>query len=401
MQASVQPSKKRRRNSVPVNVSRILSMATLLGALAGCALIPGTQTYGMREQSSVQLPVKQGDEVVPANVKVKAITAELIIEMDKALKSKAPVVKGGQDVASVKFMGADLADYKIGPGDILNITVWDHPELTIPAGPYRTADVSGNLVTEDGTIYYPYAGIIPVAGKTARQVRDILAQKLSKYIEKVQLDVRITAFRSKRVYVVGEVKIPGQQEITDVPVTILDAVTRAGGFTAESDYSQVLLTRNGTTWRVDLQSLYEDGAVDQNVKLESGDIVNVPDRALNKVFVLGEVQKPGSYFMNKKRITLAEALADAGYVNQLTSNPSWIFVMRGQVDSPELFHLNSKSPDSLVLADRFPLRPRDIVFVDAAEVARWDRVISNVLPTATMLDTISRTAFPLFGARQR
>jgi len=50
--------------------------------------------------------------------------------------------------------------------------------------------------------------------------------------------------------------------------------------------------------------------------------------------VLGEVQKPGSYFMNKKRITLAEALADAGYITEFTANPSWIFVMRGQADSP-------------------------------------------------------------------
>jgi len=99
-------------------------------------------------------------------------------------------------------------------------------------------------------------------------VRDILAKKLAKVIEKIQIDVRVISFRSKRVYVVGEVKTPGLQEITDVPVTILDAVNRAGGFTAESDHSQVLLTRDGTTWRVDLQSLYEDGAIGQNVKLE-------------------------------------------------------------------------------------------------------------------------------------
>ncbi len=400
MQAPTPFSEKSCRRALLGGTIRYLLLATLLAVLTGCALIPGTHTYEMREQSSVSLPVKQADEVVPGHVKVKAITAELIIDMDKAQKTKAPVSRGGQDSATTKPVDTPMADYKIGPGDILNITVWDHPELTIPAGPYRTADVSGNLVTEDGTIYYPYVGVIQVVGKTARQVRDLLSQKLSKYIEKVQLDVRITSYRSKRVYVVGEVKVPGQQEITDVPATILDAVTRAGGFTVDSDHSQVLLTRSGTTWRVDLQSLYENGDIGQNVKLEPGDIVNVPDRSLNKVFVLGEVQKPGSYFMNKKRITLAEALADAGYINQFTSNPSWIFVMRGQTDSPELFHLNSKSPDALVLADRFPLRPRDIVYVDAAEVARWQRVISNVLPTATMLNTISGINYPLFGGRQ-
>jgi polysaccharide export outer membrane protein len=401
------PSNKKPRQNIINRVgpsSHLLALTIVLTGLSGCAVIPGSQMYGMREQSSVPLPVQQGKEEVPAHVKVKPITAELIIEQEKTLKAKASPAKAEQSDkgagTSAKSSEQILADYKIGPGDILSITVWDHPELTIPAGPYRTADVSGNLVTEDGTIYYPYVGVIQVAGKTARQVREILAQKLAKYIEKVQLDVRITAFRSKRVYLVGEVSRPGQQPITDIPMTMLEAVNLAGGFTKDADHSEVLLTRGGATWRVDLQSLYEDGAVSQNILLEPGDIVNVPDRSLNKVFVLGEVQKPGSMFMNKKRITLAEALAEAGYVNEQTSNPKYIYVMRGQTDSPELYHLNAKSPDALLLADRFPLRPRDIVFVDAAEVARWNRVISNVLPTATLLNTISNIQYPLFGGRQ-
>lgn len=399
MQDPTMPSQAPGPTALPGIVSRILALVTLVGMATGCAIIPGTQTYGMREQSSVALPVKQAGEEVPAHVKVKAINAELIIEMDKVAKSNVSAAKSEQGVASGKAASADMADYKIGPGDILSITIWEHPELTIPAGSYRTAEQSGNLVSEDGTIFYPYAGVVPVAGKTPREVRAILAQKLAKVIEKIQIDVRVISFRAKRLYVVGEVKVPGQQPITDVPVTILDAVNFAGGFTTEADHSQVLLTRSGTTWRVDLQALYEEGAVAQNIKLEPGDIVNVPDRALNKVFVLGEVQKPGSYFMNKKRITLAEVLADAGYINQFTSNPGWIFVMRGQADSPELFHLNSKTPDALVLADRFPLHPRDIVYVDAAEVARWNRVISNVLPTASMLNTISTTQYPLIVGR--
>lgn len=385
----------------PARISRQFAYAVLFSGLAGCAIIPGSNTYTMREQSSVKLPVKQGGEEVPANVKVKAITAELIIEQDKALKARSVTGKEAQQAApAAQSMEQIMADYKLGPGDVLTITVWDHPELTIPAGTYRSAEQSGTLVTEDGTIYYPYVGIIPVAGKTTREIRAILAQKLSRVIEKVQIDVRVISYRSKRVYLVGEVNKPGQQPITDIPMNILEAVNLAGGFTKDADHSQVLLTRAGATWRVDLQSLYEDGAISQNVKLESGDIVNIPDRSLNKVFVLGEVQKPGSYYMNKKRITLAEALADAGYVNELTANPKFIFVMRGQTDSPELYHLDSKSPDALLLADRFPLRPRDIVFVDAAEVARWNRVISNVLPTATLLNTISGTQYPLFGGRQ-
>lgn len=378
-------------------VASRLSALVLLAAVTGCAVIPGTHTYDMRTQSSVALPVKQADDVVPANVKLKPINAELIIEQERQLRATSTSAATQNQQTAARDVPAD---YKIGPGDILNVTVWDHPELTIPAGSYRAADQTGNVVAEDGTIFYPYVGTLRVAGMTTREVRAILAQRLARHIEKPQVDVRVIAFRSKRVYVVGEVARPGQQEITDIPMTILDAVNRAGGFTKDADHSQVQLTRAGTTWRVDLQALYEEGAIGQNVMLQPNDIVNVPDRALNKVFVLGEVQKPGSLFMNKRRITLAEALADAGYINQHSANPHWIFVMRGQTDQPELFHLDSKSPDALLLADRFPLRPRDIVYVDAAEVARWNRVISNILPTATLLNTLSSVDYPLFGGRQ-
>ncbi|EXI85241.1 MAG: polysaccharide export protein Wza [Candidatus Accumulibacter sp. BA-94] len=75
--------------------------------------------------------------------------------------------------------------------------------------------------------------------------------------------------------------------------------------------------------------------------------------------------------------------------------------MRGNSkDSPELFHLDARLPDAMLLADRFPLRPRDIIYVDAAPVVRWQRVIANILPTATMLNLTSQTQWPLFGARQ-
>lgn len=370
--------------------------ALLLGSVAACAVSPGNQTYNMREQSAVKLPVKKDGEVAPANVKVVPITAELIIEQERAKNVAAPADSNGKKDLTYPA----LSDYTLGPGDIISVIIWDHPELTIPAGSFRSADQSGNLVGADGTIFYPYAGSIHVAGKTVSEVRAILTQKLAKVVENPQIDVRVVSFRSQWVYVVGEVNKAGVLEKTDIPLTIVDAVNRAGGFSPEADHSQLLLTRQGKTWRVDMQALYEDGAVEMNVPLQAGDIVNVPDRQFNKVFVLGEVLKPGSYLMNKKRKSLADALAEAGYIDQLSSNPRWIFVMRNQADKPELFHLDSRSPDAILLADRFPLHPRDIIYVDAADVVRWNRVISNILPTATLLNTTSSIRYPLFGGRR-
>jgi len=385
---------------------RTLLLASMCASLGACALVPGDKAYSLRdEKSSVKLPVRSSDaaEPVPENVAIKPITAELIIEQIKTAQPLRPTATNDNLTAnSGKGAKENLVapDYKIGPGDVLTIIVWDHPELTTPAGQYRSADQAGTVVNEDGTIFYPYVGTLNVAGKTTRQVRDMLAKVLAKYIEKVQLDVRMAAFRSKRVYVVGEVTKPGLLEVTDIPLTVLEAVNRAGGFAPEADHSRVLLTRKGTTYRVDIQAMYEAGATEQNALLEAGDILNVQDRSFNKIFVLGEVTKPGSLVMTKKRSTLAEALADAGYITQDRSNPKWIYVMRGESETPELFHLDGSSPDAMLLADRFPLRPRDIVYVDAADVVRWNRVVSNILPTAQTLFQLSGAKYPLFNGRQ-
>lgn len=387
----------------------VAAVALVALTISGCAVVPGDKAYTMREQSAVKLPVKQesraeqsSEAYIPENIKVQPITAELIINLltrNKEIeKNKGP--EGGI-VEAIKKPRTTVGDYRVGPGDILSIVVWDHPELTTPAGQFRTAEQAGTVVSEDGTIFYPYVGVVNVGGKTTRQIRDILIARLSKYIEKVQLDVRMASYRSKRVYIVGEVTRPGLQEITDVPMTVLEAVNRAGGFSPEADHSGVLLTRLGVTYRLNIQSLYEEGRIDQNALLLDGDILNVPDRNANKIFVIGEVNKPGSFVMNKKRSTLAEALADSGYISQDRSNPKWIYLMRGADENPQLFHLDGSSPDALLLADKFPLQPRDIIYVDAADVVRWNRVVSNILPTAQTLYQLGNAKYPLFDGRNK
>jgi hypothetical protein len=130
----------------------------------------------------------------------------------------------------------------------------------------------------------------------------------------------------------------------------------------------VLLTRRGTTYLVDIQAMYDYGAREQNALLEQGDIVNVSDRSYNKMFVLGEVAKPGSLVMNKKRSTLAEALSDCRlHQSDNTSDPRWVYVMRGNSDTPEFFHLECAACRTRCCSPiAFPLRPRDIIYVDTA-----------------------------------
>lgn len=346
--------------------------------LGGCALSPGMT---MHDTPSVETDVYQNE----SGVKIIPITTSLILKQVSDDKKRSFNSK----VVEKKYRDQKGYKYKIGPRDILDITVWEHPELTIPSGAFRSAEAAGHLVAEDGTIFYPYAGSVRVAGKTVLQVRRILTKKISKAVVRPQLDVRVAAFRSQKAFVVGEVTTPGPQPISDVPLTVVEAVNKAGGVTREADLINVTLNRGGKAVKIDLLSMYEEGDITQNVILRDGDILNVPDRMQQKIFVMGEVVRPSSILMEKGRMTLSEAISDAGGVDRVTSNPDRIFVIRGDRKVFEIYHLNSKSPEALILGDEFLLKPRDIVYVDTAGVTRWNRVIEQLVPTSTLLRNLS------------
>nr|WP_235185294.1 polysaccharide biosynthesis/export family protein [Cupriavidus sp. SK-3] len=363
---------------------------TLLGA---CALLAAcvAASPGMTMSSRASTTAMGSD----AEVDVTPITLDLVRE----LKGKSRPTN-----QSVEELYATPQPYRIGPGDIISVVVWDHPELVFPTQTYSIgaafeiptssggSNVPGYVVSAQGDIQFPYAGVLKVAGKTANDVRDQMARILSRVVKDPQMTVRVLGFRSQRIYVDGEVKTPGMQAIDDAPMTLVEALNRAGGvLNLTGDNSRVRVTRGEQSWYVNIPALLAKGVDPARIMLRSGDIVRVEQREDSKVFVTGEVVRPVSLLMRNGRMSLNEALGDAGGVNPGSANAEQIFVIRKTAtDEPKVFHLDGTSPVALAIAEGFELEPKDVVYVDAKAVVRWSRVMSLLIQPVVGTASIAR-----------
>lgn len=284
-------------------------------------------------------------------------------------------------------------EYKVGVGDILNIIVFDHPELTSPARPQFNVADSGFSVQADGTFFYPYVGQIHAKGRSVQDIRGELSLKLANYIPDPQVEVRIAAFNSQSTTIAGEVRSPNRQALTTVPLTLLEAVNAAGGLRETGDQSRITLQRNGRSYRVDLEGFLKRNMRGNNPILRNGDIVNVPRRRTAEAFVLGEVTRPSPIDLSIEPVTLTQALTRQGGINQVRADARGVFVFRKVNGITVVYQLQTNSPEGWLLGTRFTLEPFDVVYVTRSPLQRWNDTISSLLPTvnaATAVDEIAK-----------
>jgi polysaccharide biosynthesis/export protein len=365
--------------------------------VSACSTAPGNYLNTSRLQDNDPTPT--------TTYPVHLITANTIAQMIATADAVQPL-------PPPRFADPAQYVYRIAPQDILGVTLWDHPELTTPQGstlstggnttqtvagalqqPYTQAlpgqaDPYGQTVSPNGTIFFPFIGRVRVAGKTTGEIRDEMAAALAPYIKNPQLDVRVLAYRSQKIAMTGELKQPGPLAISDVPLTLVDAITRAGGTTTEADLQRVRLTRNGKLYVLDANGILDRGDVTQNVMLQSGDIVNIPDRYDSRIFVMGEVKTPMPVNMVRGRASIADALSQAGGILDTDANVRQIYVVRGAKTNPtepDIYRLDMSQPDSLLLSTKFELHPQDVVYVGTAGAVQFNRLINQVLPTLQTL----------------
>jgi len=367
----------------PKNPRLILAAACL--AMSGCTVLPGhhISTGGLHRDHEDKL------------YRVVVLTPDSL-RKEVAAPAVDEIAEGGKP--------GDLYEYRIGPGDVLTVVVWDHPELTNPTGSAEIGSV-GQLVGADGSLFYPNVGSVPAAGKTSAQLRVLLTEKLSRVLREPQVDVKVTGFRSQRVYVTGEVLAPGAVAIDDTPKTILDALIEKGGVAATANRLKLYLMRDGETREIDMQALLSGNGAKANLRLRNGDVIHVPDNSREKVFVLGATTTQTVVPFQRSYMTLAEAITSAGGLANTTANDRAVFVFRPElsvmptsavagtaVPAPQMsvYALDLSRPEGLLIASGFEMKSRDIVYVAQTDFAKYNGVIGQLLPTISAVFQVDR-----------
>ena len=356
---------------------RLLAAALTAVALSSCALAPGQHL----RRSDVAVDRKSGD----GQLEIVTITPKLIAQENAART---------QNSLPAALFDYQPAPYTVGAGDILYVTVWDHPELTVPAAPQQQGALAGRLVQSDGTMFYPYIGKVTASGKTPMQLREEISTRLAKYVESPQVDVSVLTYGSQRVWVTGAAQRSSPIALGTSPLTLADAISQSGLDNQQADLSGIQLSREGVTYTINLETLAREFGGRQ-LLLKDGDSIFVPYLDRKEIFVVGEVNQPGAYSFRTGDVSLNQALGRARGLLQQTANGNAVYVIRGSTDLQQepsmVYQLEARSPTAFAAGSQFHLQPGDVVFVGAAGVSRWNRFVNQLLPFTNILYNAART----------
>lgn len=276
-----------------------------------------------------------------------------------------------------------LSEYRIGKDDELDISV------------YGDADLAKiQTVRPDGKIAFPLIGDILAGGATPDELREQMTQRLSKYLKHPQVTVIVSKYKSKQVFVLGQVKTPGVLLLSS-DIDVLQGVARAGGVTEEADLQGALLIRDAQVVPVNFDRLLRSGDFTQNILLRSNDAILIPNVSAKRIFVLGEVKQSLAITL-RNPVTLIEAISMAGGFTSDAESQN-VVVVRGGLGADNILKVNvADITGQGLVAKNMPLQPNDIVYVPKsfiAEVGYFAEKISKIL-SPIILTEFGITLFP-------
>lgn len=390
----------------PFLAARLLRVAGALAAVS--LLLPGCAGMGLQLPGSGPLASD-----VSASGRPTGEPGIALVDVDEALVRRA-VESHRRPLLSEIFPPVSVADPLVAPGDVLEVTVWEAPPAALfgpgpafdaraSAGPPRASIFPEQVVGTGGTITIPFAGAIAVAGRSAQDVEQDIAGRLKGKAHDPQVLVRVLRSPSSAVTVVGEVAASTRMPLTPRGERLLDALAAAGGPRQPVGKVSVQVTRQVTeagqrasrTASLPLDTLISDPG--QNLLLAPGDVVTVLHQP-SSLTVLGATARNEELNFEAQGITLAQALARAGGLQDARANPEAVFIFRFEEPAvlgsrpsgragtdgriPVIYRANLRDPASFFTAQGFPIRNRDVLYVSnapAAELQKFLGIVGSLL----------------------
>ncbi len=360
--------------------------------LSGCSTFPawlassGPSVAQVVEQENVDSPIPVVE--VSDAVARRVLAAQRADSFAEVLSAKAP------------------PGYVVGAGDVLEVSVWEAPPAALfgaavvdpRAGLTTTRQTTfpEQIVNTDGVINVPFAGTVPVAGKTPQQIEADLVMRLKGKANQPQVLVRVIRNATQNVTVVGEVAASTRMPLTAKGERLLDAVAAAGGVRQPVGKITLQLSRGGKVMAMPLDSVIQDPK--QNVYLQPGDVVTALFQPLSFT-ALGATGRNEEVNFEAQGITLAQALGRMAGVRDNQADARGVFIFRfeepgvvkaeGQPlpqtpdgKAPVVYRVDLKDPRAFLVAQNFPMKNKDVVYVanaPAAELQKFLNILSSTV----------------------
>jgi len=384
------------------SVKRLIALALLAALTSACTTSVG--------------PTRKAVENAPATANLNGIR---LVEINDPVARQA--AGAGPDGNFAANLGdATPVGTRVGVGDALDITIWE----AAPAALFGTANLDSRIgssvqasrqnqlpetvVGPSGTITIPFAGQVPAAGRTLRDIeRDIVA-RLSGKAHLPQAIVRIARNVTTNVTVLGDVKEPQRVALTPRGERLLDAIAQAGGTNQAIDRMTIQIARGNVVQRMAARDVVQDQR--QNIVLQSDDVVTLYYQPYSFT-VLGAAGKNEEVRFEGVGLTLSQALGRIGGLQDDRADAKGVFLFRWEnpravpvgaaavglpVDPdgrvPVIYQADMKRPEMFFAAQRFQMRDGDVIYVANSRMAELQRFVniiaSSILPVATVRNTV-------------
>jgi polysaccharide export outer membrane protein len=308
---------------------------------------------------------------------------------------------------------------KIGIGDAVSVSIWE----AAGGGLFGTSPIGGvspgshsvtipeQVVGRDGGISVPFAGRVPVASRTTVEVQHEIEQRLAEKAIEPQVIVTITKSVTYAATVSGEVINGAREPLSVNGDRLLDLIALAGGAKAPVYATFVRLSRDGVTVTIPMERLVSDPA--ENIYALPGDVLTLVQEP-QTYSVLGATGLNAQIMFNAERITLAEAIAKAGGLQDLRSDPAGVFLFRFEPpavvaglnapqlatgpdrSSPVVYRLDMADANAYFLAQRFPIEDKDVIYVANARLNELQKFFTllNTLTGPVITGIVVKNAAP-------